>query len=149
MSHKVMDYSFARFRTSQIHNLGAVAVCRYLTVVNSETLGKLLTHGEAQSLSAAGIGIVSTFEFQGNDAVGGYHKGKEYAAVAHEQHIAAGAPHGRPIYFGVDFDIPDYASHLPNTPEHARAKLGPVGDYERHDFDIRDPRSRGRNRRAR
>jgi hypothetical protein len=129
MSHKVLDYSYARFTTAQIHNLGAVAVCRYLTVVNDNTRGKLLTHAEAKELSAAGISVVSVFEFDSKDALGGHHQGKEYAALAHEQHASAGAPSGRPIYFGVDFDTPDYASHLPNTPEHALAKLGPIGEY--------------------
>jgi Domain of unknown function (DUF1906)/LysM domain len=129
MSHKVVDYSFARFSPAQLHNMGAVAVGRYLTVVNVQTKGKLLTHAEAQGLSAAGIGIVSTFEYQGTEALGGYQQGKEYAALAHEQHTAAGGPAGRPIYFGVDFDTLDYAPHLPNTPESARAKLGEIGHY--------------------
>jgi len=85
VSHKVLDYSFARFSGAQVHDLGAVAVCRYLTVINPETEGKLLTHAEAKGLSAAGIGIVSTFEYQAGDALGGYQQGKEYAALA--QHI--------------------------------------------------------------
>jgi len=129
VSHKVLDYSFARFSGAQVHDLGAVAVCRYLTVINPETEGKLLTHAEAKGLSAAGIGIVSTFEYQAGDALGGYQQGKEYAALAQQQHTAVGGPAGRPIYFGVDFDVPDYAPHLPNTPEHAHAKLGTIADY--------------------
>jgi Domain of unknown function (DUF1906)/LysM domain len=129
VSHKVVDYSFSRFSPAQLHDMGAVAVGRYLTVVNAQTEGKLLTRAEAQGLSAAGIGIVSTFEYQTSDALGGYQQGKEYAALAHEQHTAAGGPAGRPIYFGVDFDTPDYAPHLPNTPEHAHAKLGAIADY--------------------
>ncbi len=131
MSHKVLDYSFARFSGAQVHNLGAVAVCRYLTVVTPDTKGKLLTRAEAEGLSAAGIGIVSVFEFTAKDALGGHRQGKEYATLAHEQHTAAGGPSGRPIYFGVDFDTPDFASNLPNTPEHALAKLGPIGEYFR------------------
>jgi nucleoid-associated protein YgaU len=131
MSHKVLDYSFARFSPAQVHSLGAVAVCRYLTVVTPDTAGKLLTRGEAERLSAAGIGIVSVFEFGAKDAMGGHHQGKEYATLAHEQHTAAGGPSGRPIYFAVDFDTPDFASHLPNTPEHALAKLGPIAEYFR------------------
>jgi hypothetical protein len=129
VSHKVVDYSFARFTTAQLHDMGAMAVGRYLTVINAETEGKLLTRAEAQTLSAAGLGIVSTFEFQSTDALGGYQKGKEYAALAREQHAAAGGPAGRPIYFGVDFDTPDYAPHLPNTPENAHAKLGQIAPY--------------------
>lgn len=131
MSQKVLDYSFARFSGAQVHSLGAVAVCRYLTVVNPDTRGKLLTRAEAEGLSAAGVGIVSVFEFDTQDALGGYQKGKEYAALAHQQHTAAGGTPGRPIYFGVDFDVPDYASHLPNTPEHSLAKLGQIGEYFR------------------
>jgi Domain of unknown function (DUF1906)/LysM domain len=129
VSHKVLDYSYARFSVAQLHDMGAVAVGRYLAVVTPETKGKLLTLAEAKELSAAGLGIVSTFEYQSHDALGGYQKGKEYAALAHEQHTAAGGPAGRPIYFGVDFDTPDYAPHLANTPENARAKLGAIADY--------------------
>jgi hypothetical protein len=114
---------------AQIHNLGAVAVARYLTVVTPDTKGKLLTRAEADGLSAGGVSVLSVFEFAGNDALGGYRQGKEYATLAHEQHMAAGGPSGRPIYFGVDFDTPDFASHLPNTPEHALAKLGPIAAY--------------------
>src|SRR5215470_1232840 len=131
MSQKVLDYSFARLSPAQVHSLGAVAVCRYLTVVTPDSAGKLLTRGEAERLSAAGIGIVSAFEFGAQDAMGGHGQGKEYATLAHEQHTAAGGPSGRPIYFAVDFDTPDFASHLPNTPEHALAKLGPIAEYFR------------------
>jgi glycoside hydrolase-like protein/LysM domain-containing protein len=138
MSHKVLDYSFARFTAAQVHDLGAMAVCRYLTVVTADTRGKLLTRDEAEGLSAAGIGIVSVFEFGSQDALGGYHQGKEYAALAAQQHAAAGGPSGRPIYFGVDFDVPDYAGQLPNTPEHAVAKLGPIADYFRGCRDMLD-----------
>jgi Domain of unknown function (DUF1906)/LysM domain len=129
--HKVIDYSYSRFSGAQVHALGAAAVGRYLTVVNKSTIGKLLTRAEAEGLSAAGIAIFSVFEFQGEDALGGYQRGKEYAALAHEQHAAAGAPAGRPIYFGVDFDTLDYAPHLPNDPQHALAKLGPIAEYFR------------------
>jgi LysM repeat protein len=129
VSHKVLDYSYARFSGKQLHDMGAVAVGRYLTVVTPETKAKLLTRAEANGLSEAGIGIVSTFEYQGSDALGGYQQGKEYAALAHEQHTAVGGPAGRPIYFGVDFDTPDFAPHLPNTPENAHAKLGAIGHY--------------------
>jgi len=68
MTQKVLDYSYARFTPAQVHNLGAVAVCRYLTVVNPSTSGKLLTRAEAAGMSAAGIGLVSVFEFDSKDA---------------------------------------------------------------------------------
>jgi hypothetical protein len=63
MSQRVLDYSYSRFSPAQVHNLDAVAVGRYLTVVTPKTAGKLLTRTEASGLSAAGIGIVSVFEF--------------------------------------------------------------------------------------
>src|SRR5262249_54933209 len=131
MSHKVLDYSFARFSPAQVHSLGAVAVCRYLTVVTPDTAGKLLTRAEADRMSAAGIAMASVFEFAAKDAMGGHHQGKEYATLAHEQHTAAGGPSGRPIYFAVDFDTPDFAPNLPNTPEHPLAKLGPTAQHFR------------------
>jgi len=129
MSHKVLDYSTARMTPAQIRNHGAVAVCRYLTVVTPDTKPKLLTHAEAKGLSAGGISLVSVFEFDAKDALGGYRQGKEYAKLAHQQHTAAGGPPNRPIYMGVDFDTPDFAPHLPNTPEHAHAKLGRIAYY--------------------
>src|SRR5215471_16271545 len=129
MSHTVLDYSTARMTPAQIRNHGAVAVGRYLTVVNQSTESKLLTRAEAKGLSAGGISLVSVFEFAEHDALGGYRQGKEYAALAHQQHTAAGGPPNRPIYMGVDFDTPDYAPHLPNTPEHAHAKLGHIAWY--------------------
>lgn len=131
MSRKVLDYSYARFTGAQVHNLGADSVCRYLTVVNNSTRGKLLTRHEAEELSAAGVSIVSNFEFDERDAEGGFARGKEYAMLALEQHAAAGGPPGRPIYFSVDWDIEDHAPGLPNTPEHAMAKLGQVAHYFR------------------
>ena len=33
------------------------------------------------------------------------------------------------VYFAVDFDVPDYAPTLPDTPGNAHAKLGPVAAY--------------------
>jgi len=128
---KVLDYSYARFSGAQIHDLGAVAVCRYLTVVNDRTRGKLLTRAEAEELSASGVGIVSNFEFDAKDAKGGYVRGKEYGSLALAQHGQAGGPPSRPIYFSVDWDVADYAPSLPNTPEHATAKLGPIAEYFR------------------
>jgi hypothetical protein len=129
--HKVIDYSFSRFSVEQIRAMGAEAVGRYLTVVGPSTEGKLLTRAEADRLSAAGIAIYSVFELGTEDALGGYQRGKEHAAVAHEQHAAAGAPAGRPIYYGVDFDARDYAPGKPNDPQHAQAKLGPIAEYFR------------------
>jgi hypothetical protein len=33
------------------------------------------------------------------------------------------------VYYAYDFDVPDHAPGLPDTPANARAKLGPLGDY--------------------
>ncbi len=45
---------------------GVSFVCRYLSYVNSLTQVKLLTPGEAKALSAAGIAIVSNYEWYAN-----------------------------------------------------------------------------------
>ena len=50
MTQKVLDYSYARFSPAQVHSLGAVAVCRYLTVVTPNTKGKLLTHAGGRGI---------------------------------------------------------------------------------------------------
>lgn len=89
---------------SVLKSKGVAFVCRYLSEVNALTQAKLLTPGEAKSLSEAGISIVSNYEWYGNRAAEGYTSGVADAQIADAQHKACGGPADRPIYFSVDFD---------------------------------------------
>lgn len=82
--------------------MGVSFVCRYLSEANPLTQGKILTQGEAHSLGAAGIAIVSNFEWTAARALEGYDAGVQDAQIAASQHAAAGGPQDRPIYFSVD-----------------------------------------------
>jgi hypothetical protein len=83
---------------------GVTFVCRYFSEVNALTQVKLLTPAEAKMLSAAGIAIVSNFEWYGNRAAEGFASGVADAHIADAQHKACGGPADRPIYFSVDFN---------------------------------------------
>ena len=79
-------------------------VCRYLSEENPVTLVKILTASEAKALSAAGISLVSNYEWTGTTPLGGHNAGVFDAQIARDQHAACGGPADRPIYFSVDFD---------------------------------------------
>ncbi|SRR6266550_1744952 len=84
---------------------GVSFVCRYLSYVNNLTQVKLLTPAEAKGLSAAGIAIVSNYEWYANRALEGTASGVQDAHIAAGQHEACGGPANRPIYFSVDVDV--------------------------------------------
>jgi len=84
---------------------GVSFVCRYLSYVNNLTQVKLLTPAEAKGLSAAGIAIVSNYEWYANRALEGAASGVQDAHIAASQHAACGGPASRPIYFSVDVDV--------------------------------------------
>jgi Domain of unknown function (DUF1906) len=96
-----IDYSWARPRPSAIVAAGYSFVCRY---VSWNTTGKNLTRSEADALRAAGLDIVTNWEYSADDALSGYSAGVENATEAHRQAVACGMPSTRPIYFSVDFD---------------------------------------------
>lgn len=79
-------------------------VCRYLSEVNDLTKVKLLSAAEAKADSAAGIAIVSNYEWTGTTALGGFNAGVFDAKIAAQQHTACGGPANRPIYFSIDWD---------------------------------------------
>lgn len=99
-------------------------VVRYLSYDHS---GKNLTPGEAAQLCSAGLSIVSNWEYGPDAAKLGFNQGRADAAEACAQHAACGGPADRPIYFSVDFDVPDYA---PGSGD-PYVKLGPIADYFR------------------
>ncbi|HZU00838.1 MAG TPA: glycoside hydrolase domain-containing protein [Ktedonobacteraceae bacterium] len=81
---------------------GVSFVCRYLAPVNPETQVKLLSPQEARALGAAGIALVSNFEWYASRPLEGYASGVADAQLAAQQHAVCGGPATRPIYFSVD-----------------------------------------------
>lgn len=98
---KGLDYAWGRPNLNTVKSAGYSFVCRYLSY---DTLGKNLTKSEAGSIAAAGLSIVSNWEWDEKDALGGKAKGVQHATEALRQATAAGMPSGVPIYFSVDFD---------------------------------------------
>ncbi|GIH03836.1 hypothetical protein Rhe02_19030 [Rhizocola hellebori] len=96
-----IDYSWGRPRPSAIAAAGYSFVCRY---VSWSTTGKNLTRSEADALRAAGLDIVTNWEYEASEALGGYSAGVENATEANRQAIVCGMPSSRPIYFSVDWD---------------------------------------------
>src|SRR6266699_2752912 len=111
---------------------GVAFVCRYLSYVNNLTQVKLLTPAEAKGLSAAGIAIVSNYEWYANRALEGTASGVQDGQIAADQHAACGGPASRPIYFSVDVDIDgaqvaDYFKGIASVI--GRARTGAYGSY--------------------
>lgn len=119
-----VDEAWERAPSNVLSAGGVKFVVRYLSY---DTTGKNLTAAEAKTLSGAGLSIVSNWEYGAQAAKYGYSQGMRDAAEAEKQHLACGAPADRPIYFSVDYDVPDMA---PAKSDPA-AKLGPVADYFR------------------
>ncbi|MDB4969956.1 MAG: hypothetical protein JWN44_5645 [Myxococcales bacterium] len=115
-ARKGVDYSFGRPSPSGLKSAGYSFAARYYSYDNGGSHGKILFAAEAKALLAAGVDIVSNWEYAADDALGGFNSGVADAKVANSQAAAAGAPANRPIYFSVDFDA---------TP----AQQGPINDY--------------------
>lgn len=128
----IIDYSTARPTMATLHAAGVTAVGRYIgwdSVAGYPTIHKNLTKPEADELISNGIDIFLAFEYAANAAAKGSSQGTPDASLATIQLQELGAPADMAVYFAVDFDLPDYAPSLPNTPASALAKLGPVGHY--------------------
>jgi hypothetical protein len=108
------------------------AAGRYIgwdSVAGFPSIGKNLSLAEAHELLVAGIEIFLAFEYQPDAAANGTPQGTKDGQLAKAQLAELEAPPDMCSYFAVDFDIPDYAPSLPDTPQNAFAKLGPVGHY--------------------
>jgi hypothetical protein len=97
-----IDYSWARPSPSGIASGGYAFVARYFDY--SAGGGKNLSKSEADSLIAAGLDIVITFEDGAQNALSGYNQGVADANQAASMIGQVGMPSNRPIYFAVDFD---------------------------------------------
>lgn len=129
MSNIVLaDYSFTHPSVAQLKSQEISAVGRYFGQDTTKD-GKNLTRSEAILLSQNDIEIFSLFEYQAGQAEGGAAAARRDVTVAREQRAETLMPFGRPWYYSYDKDLQDYAPSLPDTPENAMKKLGPVGEY--------------------
>jgi hypothetical protein len=122
----VADYAFTHPAVAKLQAAKIGAAGRYYGQAGPP---KNLTSAEAQLLTAAGIDIVSIFEFGAQQALGGAAQAIIDVALFKAQRAATGMPADRPVYFAADFDVPDYAPGLANLPVNAKAKLGPLAAY--------------------
>jgi hypothetical protein len=128
----LLDYSTSRPGISLLKSAGVTAVGRYIgwdSVSGFHSIGKNLTRAEAQRYLDAGIDIFLAFEYAADAAAHGADQGRKDGNLAMSQLAQLGAPPSMGVYFAVDYDIPDFAPHLPDTPGNAMAKLGPIGQY--------------------
>lgn len=100
-----VDFSAARPTVQVLRNNGKTFVLRYLAPENDQTRWKLLTRPEADAYRAAGIQVVSNFEWYEGRPLEGRDAGVADARVAASQHGLCGGPPDRPIYFSVDRDV--------------------------------------------
>lgn len=128
----IIDYSTIRPSTQELRAAGVSAVGRYIgwdSVPGFHSIGKNISKVEADNLLAAGIDIFLAFEYDATAAVHGSQQGTKDANLAGTQLAALGAPEGICSYFALDWDVPDYAPALADTPANAVAKLGPIAEY--------------------
>lgn len=130
----IVDYSTIRPPVSTLKAAGVTAAGRYIgwdSVPGFSSIGKNITRAEAEQLTGAGIAVFLAFEYGADAVTKGAAQGRADGRLAITQLADLGAPDGITVYFAIDFDLPDYAPHLPDTPANAAAKLGPAADYFR------------------
>lgn len=124
-----LDYSWGRPDLNEVVADGYEFVIRYLSYDNT---GKNLTYGEAQDILAAGLGLVSNWEYGAKDVMKGYSRGYSDALEAARLHSECGGPADAPIYFSVDWDASEAEQETINYYMRGCADaigLGRVGMY--------------------
>jgi hypothetical protein len=96
-----VDYSWARPDPVCLSKNGKRFAVRY---VSWDRTGKNINMAEADRLIAAGLSIVTNWEFAATDQLKGRTRGQNDATEADRLHRLAGGTPGRPIYFSADFD---------------------------------------------
>lgn len=144
-----VDYSWARPSPSGLHRAGKRFAVRYLSwassgrgrsVLDGHTNGKVLTKSEATKLQAAGLDVVSNWEYTARDQLRGRAGGRYDAAEAERIHKACGGPSAAPIYFSTDFDAS--TSQLSTCHDYLRGaadvlgwdRVGVYGGYRTIDY---------------
>lgn len=104
----LIDYSAGVPSASAIQSGGYAGVIRYVSDRRPGAewmVGKPILANEAQALRAAGLAVVSCYQFGKGptaDWRGGYDAGIQHGRRGVELHRAAGGPEGRPIYASID-----------------------------------------------
>jgi hypothetical protein len=120
-----VDYSYSHPSISGLVAAGIRLACRYL----SHNSDKNLTASEAQALHAAGIGVLLNWEQGADSALDGNTRGVTDGRDAANLAASLGAPHGRTIYFSVDWSAT--TGQYPAIDAYFRGvKTGLAGRYE-------------------
>lgn len=117
-----LDYSNGRVPGVVVISAGYGFVARYLD--NGLGGRTNLTASEVVNLRASGVSVILIWETTATRATAGYGAGVADAQAARTAASAVGLD-GWPVYFTVDFDVPDYAP----TSADPRAKLGSIAAY--------------------
>jgi len=126
-----LDYSAGRPSGAAVRRAGFGFVVRYLPNGLSGRVN--LSAAEVADMHANGVDVAMVWERkiigQPDRATEGWSAGVADAQAAVARAAEVGLP-DNPIYFAVDFDIPDYAPPTKEDPNPtALRKLGPVGTY--------------------
>lgn len=102
----LLDYAFPPHPTiEQMKAAGVTAVSRYLSYVNSNTVGKILTRSEYQMLTEAGFQVVLNWEFDAHDLVNsGFNASDAGAFMLSQARSIVGNDDFPAIYISADFD---------------------------------------------
>ncbi|OHV03424.1 DUF1906 domain-containing protein [Mycobacterium talmoniae] len=109
----LIDYAARQIPAQDIRAAGHAGVINYVSMSRpgSSFGAKPITRPYAQSLTAAGLVIVSNYQYgkpggtAPSDFTRGYAGGVADARTAWQLHTAAGGGHSAPIFFSVDDDI--------------------------------------------
>lgn len=99
-----VDFSGGLAGGAALAAAGYKFACRYVYNGGPSLPHKLLTLAESRDLIANSVAPVSNYESSGVDALNGFSQGVADANEANSNHIAAGGPPARPIYFSLDWD---------------------------------------------
>ncbi len=102
----LLDYAVGVPSPQAVRAAGHAGVIRYVSDPRESWMtGKPLTAAEATGMRAAGLTVVSNYQY-GKEAtadwLGGYPAGLKHAARGAQLHTAAGGPAGAPIYVSID-----------------------------------------------
>ena len=119
-----VDYAWGVPDFDALKQAGKQFAMRYISLDPKKDLDA----EELDQLWQRGIGVGLVFETTANRALSGFNAGKGDADLASARCASLGLV-DIPVYFAVDFDVPDDDPKDPNTPQYARLKLGPIANY--------------------
>ena len=138
----LVDYSGGVPSAAAIAAAGHLGAVRYVSDRRPGAdwmIGKPLKESEADALAAAGLEVVSNYQYGKGDTSdwrGGYAAGVKHAKRGLELHTAAGGPANRPIYASID-DNPtavEFATMARRTP--ASTQTHPPSNWPRSPVSV-------------